>query len=272
MTDRTHEFISAGSEIDPIAPLYPFRQPYNGARVGKIGKVGYTYDGALNQDEVRPGMDEMEGAFYDAESDKQEHLNRICGEFGGHNIAFWGFMFGALALSFLSFILIKFGSEERSFTALEEPKLAPLPGIVIAGLVFFYFVTGYVCYHNWKTKNGPTFRHGCLFLTVVLWALTLWWVVLFYAQHSEKDSNFILFLSIIVIMIWIWLISCKAKHDKEKLWLLVLGAGWLLYLFYYNIGIINENILPLNFIPDTDFGDKGARKNRFERFRRHTIV
>lgn len=271
MTDRTHEFISAGSEIDPSAPLYPFKQSYNINRVGKLNR-GYDYSADLDQDEIRPGMDEIEGAFYDAAFDKNEHINKICGEYGDHNLRFWGFIFGALAVSILAFVSIYMGSDDRLFTALEEPSFSPLPKFVIAGLVAFFFLTGFVCYHNWKDKNGPTFRHGCLFLMVFLWGLTLWWTVLFYAQHSEKDASFVLFLCITVLVIWIWLITCRAKYDKSKLWLLVLGLVWLSYLFYYNVGILNNNDLPLNFIPDSGFGDRGNRTNRFERFRRHTIV
>ncbi len=274
MVDRTHEFISAGSKIDDSAPLFSFKQSYNSNRLGKINmRDDYLQTNtSLNQDEIRPGMDEIEGAFYDASSDKHEHLNKIHGEYGDHNIFFWSFMFGALFASFLTFLIIIKASKERLFTALEKPKFSPDPRLVIFGLVGFFFITAFVCYYNFKSKNGPTFRHGSLFLMVVLWGLALWWTVLFYGYHSEKDASFILFLGIVILIVWSWMIVCKGKHDTDNVWLLILSISWLLYLLYYNIGILNNNKLPLNLILDSQFGDRGARKNRFERFRRHTIV
>lgn len=284
MVERTHEFISAGSEIDPSAPIaqpyFPFRQNYNYARLGKLNVRPDTVITSLpvageGLDEPHPGIDEIEGAFYDAAYDPQEQLIRKCGEYSSANYRFWFFLFGALAFSVLMFMAVFIGFRDREFLILDEPIGAPKPEIVIVGFVIFAFLTAYVAYHNWKERNGPTFRNGCVFLLIATWIFALWWAVLFYAQHSERDSSVSLFLSIFALIIWIHIVLTRGKYDQMRVYLLILALAWLAYLLYYNIGIIKNLPCPdpTTFLSkDVNFGTKSARENRFERFRRNTII
>lgn len=274
--ERTHEFVSAGSEIDPVAPLYPFRQKYGIARTGKVTHRDPWPDSSLLEDEPRPGMDEVEGSFYDAANDPHEIKNKLYGEYASHNYQFWGFMFGALAISVMLLATVRIGISDLQFKLMEEPNFSPPNELVIAGMIVFYFLTAYVVYHNWKQRNGPTYRRATLFFMIVTWALTLWWAVVFYAQHSPRDSNVILFLAMISLIIWIVIVMNRGKYDQSRIWLLLLGLVWLVYLFYYNIGVVK--LLPkiqrevLEKCVCECFGDPDFRNNRFERAARHTIV
>ena len=272
MAERTHEFISAGSDIDPISPVFPFRQSYGYGRAGRLFHRPIT--SSISEDEPHPGMDEVEGAYYDAAQDPREEKIKRCGEYGSHNYRFWVFMFAALAISVLMFVAIHVGSRDVEYKLLKLPAFSPIPEFVIAGFVAFYFITAFVAYHSWKEKNGSTYRNGSLFLMLVVWALTLWWAVLFYGQHSENDASVALYGAIIALIIWTSLVLCRSKYDREKSYLLILGLAWLAYLLYFNVGTINN--LPCkkgDILPQCEcFGDKGTRINRFERFRRHTII
>lgn len=267
MTEKTPEILSAETLNKDIQKRYPFRlnPEYN--------EPNYIKD--LAKDEPRPGMDEVEASFYDASADKHEILNKKCGEYSDHNLRFWGFMFGAVFASLLMYATIQTGSGDREYKFLNKPRFSPEPEIVIVGFIGFFFLTAFMAYHNWKERNGPTFSHGTLFFMIITWVFALWWAVLFYAEHSEKDSQFMLFISMTALFLWIILIMWKGNYDLHRIWYLFIAIIWLLYLFWFNIETVkinNTSLVPLEDCKGKNcFGDKTTRINRFERFRRNNI-
>jgi len=218
---------------------------YPEADFKRMGKVHILDDtdkitSSLQLDEPRPGIEEVEGA-YDPLTDPQEKLIRKYGEYHPRNVRFWLFMIGALIISTLTAIAVYTGTTTDEYKNLKKPTLTPSPEVVIIGIAVFFVFISYVAYHMFKEKNKQIYRNGGIFMMIVLYAMVLWWTVVFFGQNTPSDASFILSLIIVLLIGWIALIIFTKNEDHDKVYLLVLGLLWFIYLFWFNLEIVNLN-------------------------------
>lgn len=254
----------------------------------RMGKVSESADfnnvtSSLQLDEEHPGIDEVTGAYEDVS--ERERIIRKYGEYHYMNIRFWVFMILAVIISTFSAIAVYTGTgtvnnrdgrgtKESVYQKLDKPPLSPSLELVIIGFIIFYGLLGYLTYHVYKERNCYNYRQSGLFFMIMIYALSLWWLVIFYSQSTPSDASIILIITIVGLLGYMAMIYAFSEHEQDKIWVLLLGVIWLLYLLYFNIGVINKNptYVPPPIEKCSCLGDPDERVNRFNNFERHSII
>ncbi len=158
------------------------------------------------------------------------------------NLNFWWFIMGAIIISLLLFIVeySERGVESEWYKNLELFPGSPDPVVLFLINTVFFLLLAWVTYHMFKHTNLQIVRYGAVFLMVAVFVtMLIWSLVLFSSNDPRVAMLFLIFVGIMLIG-WI-LLSVFNNNNNELLIPLGLGFGWILYLLYFNLGIINNN-------------------------------
>ena len=165
---------------------------------------------------------------------KEDHCNKVHGEYGPHNARFWYFMFAILAVSVLLYMSLAYSLRKD-----EHKNKEGFNEAILLGFIIFFLLTGFTAYHHYKNKNGRSFRYSIIFCMILIWGFSLWWSVLFYPQTSTRDASVALMFAIIFLIGWIALSIYQEVYDY--LYFLIIALIWLVGVLWMNISSFKKN-------------------------------
>lgn len=195
--------------------------------------------------ESRPGLLPLDDPydkpndFPDKNPERPEELP----EFHHTNMTFWWFIFGAIAISlFLYTVLFQpFGVDSSWYKNLKKYPGSGAPQTIWIGSVFMSFMLAWATYQMFKDHNIKIIRYGGIFLMVGIYVCMLFWSLLLYDSRSPRNSMLFLTFAWLMVSLFIILSLWSNAYSYEIFLPLCLAFLWLLYLMYYNAGIVNEN-------------------------------
>lgn len=164
-----------------------------------------------------------------------------------NNMTFWWFIMGAIVISIL-LAYTQYNINGVLSDYFEKIKLydgSPDPIVLMLGNTFLFLLLAWSTYHIYQTNNLKIIKYGALFLMVIIYMFMFMWSLKLYSTNEPRTSMLFLIFTFLFLLGYIILvghqnINCN-KSNYTVIFPLVLSIIWILYLLYYNLGIINLN-------------------------------